>query len=56
MRAWAEAGRKHAGCALLVGIDHAAFGSILRAFDAALAARPEPEAWLDHTAFVARRT
>lgn len=55
-RAWAEAGRKHAGCALLVGVDHAAFGSIPRAIDAALAARPEAHAWLDHTAFVSRRT
>lgn len=54
-RVWAEAGRRHTGCALLVGTDHAAFGSILRAIDAALAARPEPETWLDHTAFVSRR-
>lgn len=54
-RVWAEAGRKHAGCALLVGIDHAAFGSILRAIEAAFAARPEPGARLDHTAFVLPR-
>lgn len=54
-RVWAEAGRHHAGCALLVGIDHAAIGGILRAIDAALAARSEPEAWRDHTAFVSRR-
>lgn len=54
-RSWAEGGRHHAGCALLVGIDHAEFGSILRAIDTAFAARPDPGAWHDHTAFVSRR-
>lgn len=54
-RRWAEDGRQHAGCALMVGIDHAAFGTIRCAIDAAFATRPDPMAWRDHTAFVSRR-
>jgi hypothetical protein len=50
VRQWAEAGRTHAGCAIVVGIDHGEFGVILRE----LAVRPERADWTDLTLFVAR--
>jgi hypothetical protein len=53
-REWAGEGRHHAGCAILVGIDHGEFGVILTRLAEALAARPEPTAWEDYTAFVSR--
>ncbi len=52
-RRWAEAGRAHAGCAI-VGIDHGEFGTILDALAAALAGRPQQAAWTDLTLFLAR--
>jgi hypothetical protein len=51
---WAAAGRSHAGCAILVGIDHSEFGTIVRVVAAAFADRPRQEDWHDYTAFVAR--
>lgn len=53
-RRWAEAGRAHAGCAIVVGIDHCEFGTILDAITRELAARPQPAAWIDLTVFLAR--
>jgi len=55
-RRWAEAGREHAGCALVVGLDHGELGAILEAVGNQLRARPEQDAWIDHTLFVARAT
>jgi hypothetical protein len=40
-REWAEAGRTHAGCAILVGIDHSEFGTILRVLERVFTARPD---------------
>ncbi len=54
VRRWAEGGRAHAGCAIVVGIDHAEFGTILRAVERVLTARPDQAAWRDHTVFVGR--
>ncbi len=53
-RGWAEAGRPHAGCAILVGIDHSEFGEILRVLDRVTAARPNQADWDDYTCFVSR--
>lgn len=53
-RRWAEAGRSHAGCAIVVGIDHGEFGVILRALDRLFAERPEQGAWREYTCFVSR--
>jgi predicted nuclease of predicted toxin-antitoxin system len=53
-RRWAEAGRPHAGCAVMVGIDHGEFGAILETIAAALAARPDEADWTDLTLFLAR--
>lgn len=54
VRRWAEAGRAHAGCAIIVGVDHSEFGVIIRIVQRALQARPDPRDWLDYTCFVAR--
>jgi hypothetical protein len=54
-RRWAEAGRTHAGCAIVVGIDHGQFGAILDALARELDARPRQAAWADLTLFLARR-
>ncbi|MGH2902112.1 MAG: DUF5615 family PIN-like protein [Solirubrobacteraceae bacterium] len=54
VRHWAEAGRTHAGCAIVVGIDHGEFGVILDAIERELAVRPEPADWTDLTLFLSR--
>jgi hypothetical protein len=54
VRRWAEAGREHAGCAIVVGIGHGEFGAVLEAVAAQLEARPEQHEWKDYTLFVAR--
>jgi hypothetical protein len=51
---WAEAGRHHSGCVILVGIDHSEFGTTLRVLEAAFASRPRQEDWRDYTAFISR--
>ena len=53
---WAAAGRLHAGCLLIVGIDHNEFGLILHVIEHALAARPDQAAWIDYTAWGTRST
>jgi hypothetical protein len=53
-RRWAEAGRAHAGCAIVVGIDHGEFGTILDVISRELAARPRQPDWSDLTLFLAR--
>jgi nucleoside-diphosphate-sugar epimerase len=54
VRRWAEAGRAHAGCAIVVGIDHSEFGTIIRVIQRELEARPRQRDWHDYTCFVAR--
>lgn len=51
---WAEGGRTHAGLAIVVGIDHGEFGTIIDALSRALAARPTQADWSDITVFIAR--
>jgi len=53
-RRWAEAGRTHAGCAIVVGIDHGEFGAILDTIARELAARPDEADWTGLTLFLAR--
>lgn len=50
----AAAGRSHAGCLLIVGIDHAEFRLILRVIEHALSTRADPTAWIDYTAWGTR--
>lgn len=51
---WAEAGHHHAGCLLIVGVDHGEFGEILRLIDTALVTRPAQADWKDYTAWLSR--
>ena len=51
---WAAAGKSHAGCLLIVGIDHSEFGLILRVIEHALSTRGEPAARIDYTAWGVR--
>lgn len=53
-RRWAEGDRSHAGCIFIVGIDHGAFGLLLRVIRKALADRPEQDAWRDITHMASR--
>ena len=53
-RRWAEAGRAHAGCAIVVGIDHGEFGAILDAITRELSARARQAEWAELTLFLAR--
>ncbi|HEY5045927.1 MAG TPA: DUF5615 family PIN-like protein [Solirubrobacteraceae bacterium] len=53
-RRWAEAGRAHPGCAIVVGIDHGEFGAILAAIARELTARPQQSDWSTLTLFIAR--
>lgn len=54
VRRWAEAGRSHAGCAIVVGIDHGEFGTVIRVIQRTLDARPAQRDWRDYTSFVSR--
>jgi predicted nuclease of predicted toxin-antitoxin system len=55
-RRWAEAGRPHAGCAIVVGIDHGEFAVIFEVIVRELAARSRQDDWMDLTIFLARAT
>lgn len=54
VRRWDEAGIHHAGCMLVVGIDHSEFGTIISVIQRLLASRPEAAAWRDYTCFATR--
>jgi Domain of unknown function (DUF5615) len=51
---WAAASRSHAGCLLIVGIDHSEFGLILRVVEHALSTRPAQADWVNYTAWGTR--
>jgi hypothetical protein len=53
-RRWAEARRTHAGCAIVVGVDHGQCGAILDTIARQLAVRSQQTDWLDLTLFLAR--
>ena len=53
-RRWAEAGRTHAGLAIVVGIDHGEFGTILRVLEGLFEERSDPGEWREYTYFVSR--
>jgi hypothetical protein len=54
VRRWAEAGRAHAGCAIVVGVDHGEFQATLDIVARELVARPRQHDWSDFTLFLAR--
>ena len=51
---WAAATTSHAGCLLIVGIDHSEFGLILRVIEHAFSTRPDQGSWIDYTAWGTR--
>ena len=53
---WAAASTPHAGCLMIVGIDHAEFGLTLRVIGAALAARPDHRSWVNYATWGTRST
>jgi hypothetical protein len=53
-RRWAESGRQHAGCAIVVRIGQGEFGAALDAIGRQLKARPNQDDWNNYTMFVAR--
>jgi hypothetical protein len=54
VRRWAEGQREHAGCAIIVGMDHGEFGAIIGAVERELQRRPKQTDWANHTLFIAR--
>ena len=54
VRRWAEAGHTHAGCAIVVRIDHSEFGLILDVITRAIAVYSAQADWRDLTLFLAR--
>lgn len=54
-RRWADEGRRHAGLAIVVGIDHGEFKLVVSVVEAALRARPQPDHWRNLTVFLDRR-
>jgi len=54
VRSWAEASRTHAGCAIIITIDHNEFGAILDVITRAIAMYPVQTDWTDLTLFLAR--
>lgn len=52
---WAAGERHHAGCLVIVGIEHSEFGLTLRVIEPALAKRSDQDAWRDCTAWGTRR-
>ncbi len=53
-RRWAEAGRRHAGLGIVVGVDHGEIGTILEILTRTLAQRPAQSDWTDFTTFISR--
>jgi len=54
VRRWAETRRVHAGCAIVVGIDHGEFGATLNAIAHQLTVRPKGADWTDLSLCLAR--
>ena len=55
LRDWAEEGRTHAGCIVLVGIRLNEFGVLMRAIEAALKAQSDQREWINGSVMVGRR-
>lgn len=55
LRDWADEGREHAGCVILVGIQLGQFGHLNRAIDAALACAPDQKAWRNRSMLLGRQ-
>ena len=47
-------GRHHAGCVVIVRLDHREFGAIVKVITAVLATRPDQADWRDYIAWASR--
>jgi predicted nuclease of predicted toxin-antitoxin system len=54
LREWADEGREHAGCIILVGIQLGQFGQLIRSIEAALVGAPDQRDWLNRSVLVGR--
>ncbi len=54
VRSWAEAGRTHAGCAIIVGVNHGEFGAIIEIVARTMSDRPRQDDWRDLMLFLSR--
>ncbi len=54
LRNWAESGRHHAGCVIIVGIALHEFGELLAATETALAQKRAQGSWVNRSAFASR--
>lgn len=55
LRDWADEGREHAGCIILVGIQLGQFGQLIRSIDAALGGASEQHDWVNRSMLVGRQ-
>lgn len=55
LRDWADEGREHTGCILLVGVQLDQFGQLIRSIEAALASGPSQQDWCNRSLFVGRQ-
>ena len=54
LRNWAESGRDHAGCVIIVGIALNEFRELLAAIEEALVQEVEQGSWVNRSAFASR--
>lgn len=54
LREWAESGRDHAGCLIVVGVNLNQLGLIIRCIEAELLEFPRQDDWLNRTVQVGR--
>jgi hypothetical protein len=55
LREWADEGREHAGCVIIVGVRLSQFGLLIRCIEAALACVPDQQQWIDRAMQVGRQ-
>jgi hypothetical protein len=54
LREWADEGREHCGCIILVGVRLERFGAIIRSIEAALETEPDQTNWAKRSLQVGR--
>lgn len=54
LREWAEEGRPHAGCIVIVGIQLGQFGLLIAAIEAGVERGPDQEGWTNRAVLVGR--
>jgi hypothetical protein len=54
LRAWAEAGRDHSGCVIVVGIALNEYRQLIVSIETVLGQGPEQDAWANRSSFASR--